>query len=170
MKNYLLIIITIISIWIYIGLLEAYIVYTYQSSINKTSYENYACIFTIIKSTLNISNGIYLFCVYIKKKENKYWKILKPLNILTYITNVLLFTNLKKYGRFISIIMLEFIMYVTMISIMSITTIIILFLCINNKNKPICIGTYPQLAVPVDNSRITNINIPEATPVNFNED
>jgi len=157
-----MLLIIIISIWIGIGLWEITIVYTYQTSMNKTSYENDACSLTIIRLIINILNGINILCVYnLKKKDNIYWNTLVGymilINIVTYIINVSLFTNLKKYGVFIPVILLEFIMYMITMSIV-VLLLFISYVGIINNNELLYI---PQIAVRVDNIEIADVNIPE---------
>lgn len=161
MDQKILIIIIITSVYVGIGIWEATVVYTYQTSINKTSYEKDGCIFTICKIITNILNGGYFLCLFNSNNNNNnniFWKVLKSYlivaNIVTYIIGVSLFTILEKYGIFIHVIILEFIMYIITVSI------IILLLLLLFLGKGVLINT-PQVIVYVDNIEIVNINIPQ---------
>ena len=172
-----LIIITLIGIWIIVGILELIVIYIYLTSKNKTSYEDEACILTIFKSIINILNGIYFWYIFYKeKKENIYSNTLKLINIIIYIIGLIFCSNIKKYGIFIYVIILE-------VSLYLVTIIFILLLCLFLK-KSVLINTpqivthddnieivninIPQIAVPANNIELVDVNIPHATPITFN--
>jgi len=168
----LLIIIIIMSVWIGIGLFEAIIVYIYQTSINKTSYQNDACIFTILKSIINILNGIYIWYIfYLDKKENIYCKILKLINMITYIIVITLCNNIIKYGIFMYVIILEISLYMGAMLIVFLLLFLSYYNIINinksNINKVIIINI-PQIAIPANNIILEMIDIPQASIVKFN--
>jgi len=166
--------IILISVFIIIGLYELVIVFNYLLSIdNKTKYENIACVYTIIKSVLNLLYAIYILRTdFLKKKEDKIWDKLKMLIFVINIWGVVLYNdNLKKYGIFIPVIIIEFVIFMIIISL------IIFVICtkdtrskdliiINENECPVVINI-PQLAVPV-NIELTNLYVPQATPVNIN--
>ena len=110
-KKYRLLIFPILVIFssIVIALWEATIVYKYQTSINKNKYQNDACLFTIIKSILNILYAIYIFRDEILKRKEKCWDFLKILTMVINIWCIILYSNLNKFGIFIQVILLEFI-------------------------------------------------------------
>jgi hypothetical protein len=123
-------------------------------------------------------NIFYIF--YIKKNIinwNKIIAIMLLINFITYIIVFSLFTNLRKYGMFIPVIILEFIMYnififiVVSLIILSYFDIYKLFnnnnIIINSPQIRVDINI-PQLAVYIDNNEFTDINIPHATPIIFN--
>lgn len=167
-----LIIILLMNVLIGIGLYQAIIVYIYQTSINKTSYQNDACILTIFKSIINILNGIYIWRIfYLDKKENIYWKTLKLINIIIYIITITFCNNIRKYGIFMYVIILEISLYMGTILMVC----LLLFLSYNgiikinesNINKEVIINI-PQIAVPANNIELEMIDIPQASIVKFN--
>jgi len=103
------------------------------------------------------------------------------INIITHIINVSLFTNLKKYGIFIPVIILEFVIYMIINLIIILLLLLSYFgiITINNDhilytpqiavhvdNIEIVVANIPQIAVRIDNIEIEE-NIPQALPVNL---
>jgi len=168
----LLIIQIIMIIYICIGIFDAIIVYIYLTSVNKTSYENDACILTIFISIINILNGICILCIFHFKNDSKYWNILKLGNFIIYIITITLCSTIKRYGIFIYAIILQLFIY----TIITITVFLLLYLSFNNiinikkslKNKEVIVINIPQIAVIDDNIEKENIEIPRATIVKFN--
>jgi len=160
----------IMIIWISIGIWEFTVVYTYQTSVNKTSYENDACFCTIIRSIINILNGINTKNIYHFKKNNIYLQTLILnlilINIIAYIINVSLFSILKKYGIFIQVILLEFIMYLIITSFIFLFLLLSYFRFINKTELSFITPTI----IHIDNIQLANVNIPQlAVHINYIE-
>lgn len=168
--NILIIYSICIAIW------EKIIIYTYLIfTENKTYHENIACAYTIIKCILNILYAIYIFCVDVLKKENKYWDKLKSIIIAVNISGVILYSDINMYGIFIPIITVEFIVFMVVLSFIGLIVLLLLFsVCIFGKKQNITIENsviiiqVPQLAIPTTIG-LNNYNIPQATPVTITQ-
>ena len=179
---YLLISLAIASLFFAIGIWEIVIVSIFKWQ-NKNNYEYNAYIFTLTKSILNILFSFLIVNIIYYKKNNKFFKVLIFLIILvTDIWLINLFSDLKNYGVYEQVIIVEFI--ILYIESMIIMILFIFFVIrsnffdkptrqltepvISNNNDPIIITiseiTIPQLAIPNNLLLHDNVELPQAKP------
>jgi len=162
-----------IILFLILSIYEIVITFLYIFMINKkNNFENEVCIFTIIKAFLNLIFCVYIYNSYIINNEFKY-DILKLFVFIFNSWSVVLYIKINNCGIFKTAVVIEFIIYsicCTLLILFSLLLIIIFFgykLSSHNYKSPPVIISIPQIACPINNDQLMNINVPEAYQVNI---
>jgi hypothetical protein len=176
LQNYKLIILVVMTcLFFAIGIWEMVFLFMYQN-INKDKYEYSAYIYTITKSIINILYSIFIWSIIYKKYNKKIGILVILIFFINDIWLIKLFCNLKYYGIFKQIIILEFIiLYIQSVIIMIslIYFVIKMYFCTKpkqltseivllNNNVPCAIITIPQTAIVNDLPISDNVSLPQA--------